>query len=304
MSGIEQADLQTPATTSPRRERTCVVMAHFHPLGDLPPHTRTLIDHLSSLAGRFVLVSTCMTDAARASLPACVETIVRENVGYDFYSYRTGIHALGDLSNWDELIIANDSIYVIRPEKLMTTIAGMRRNTFDVWGITSSDQIFPHIQSYLVSFSSRVIRSEEFSRFWNDMKILNEKQEIVRRYEVGLSRLFLEKGWRVGAALTPRLRDVPKMAMIRANRSYRFYLKFLRMLLIPKARRRNPTHFLWERTVDEFGFIKIDLMLSDERKMGLRALRNHMSVAEYAALREAAGAIKIARAAARRATST
>lgn len=275
--------------------RRAVVMAHFHPLGAIPPHTAQLLQCLSSLSDRIVLVSTRLADDARTSVPPGVEVIVRENLGYDFCSYQRGISALGDLSCWDELIIANDSIYLLFPDRLAAVVATMRHADVDLWGLTASHQQRPHLQSYFVAFNRPALHGEAFARFWSGIEVLHEKSEIVRRYEVGLTGSFLAAGCRVGVALEPTKTDRMRMAWLRANRNpLRFLARAARMAINPAYGAQNPTHFLWGRVLDALGYIKVDLVRSNDRKIALDELPRHLSPEQYRDLQQAAGALRTA----------
>lgn len=275
--------------------RRAVVMAHFHPQGAVPPHTARLLQCLSSLTDRVVLVSTRLADDARAALAPGIEVIVRENSGYDFCSYQRGIRALGDLSDWDELIIANDSIYLLFPERLAGVIATMRQADVDLWGLTASHQQQTHLQSYFVAFNRPALQGETFARFWDSVEVLHEKREIVRRYEVGLTAHFLAAGCRVGVALEPTARDRVRMAWLRAHRKpLRFLARLVRMAVNPAYGAQNPTHFLWERVLDTLGFIKVDLVRSNEKNIGLNDLPRHLSAGQHQELQQAAQSLRAA----------
>jgi rhamnosyltransferase len=71
------------------------VIAHYHPQGKLAADLFALIRHLSALASRVVLVSTCLSAVCTAKVRPFAQVIARENFGYDFWSYRVGLEALG-----------------------------------------------------------------------------------------------------------------------------------------------------------------------------------------------------------------
>ncbi len=123
-----------------------------------------------------------------------IEVVKRENIGYDFYSYKLGIERL-DLNLYDELIICNDSVFgPLVP--LKNIFAKMQDEKSDFWGITDSGLISYHVQSYFFVFRNSILQSSLFSDFWDKLKILEDKNEIVKRYEVGISQILLEKNYR------------------------------------------------------------------------------------------------------------
>jgi rhamnosyltransferase len=76
--------------------RRAFVIAHYDSAGRIALHLRALAGHLASL-GRVVFVSTQLAPHEARALPKAVEVITRPNEGYDFFSYKRGIEALGDL---------------------------------------------------------------------------------------------------------------------------------------------------------------------------------------------------------------
>ncbi len=122
-----------------------------------------------------------------------IEVIKRKNIGYDFYSYKIGIERL-DLSFYDELIICNDSTF--GPIVSMKNIFDkMHDEECDFWGITDSEEIDYHLQSYFIVFRKPILQSVIFIDFWNKLKILDDKHEIIKRYEVGISQILLKKNY-------------------------------------------------------------------------------------------------------------
>ena len=50
-------------------------------------------------------------DSLATILPLCALVLHRKNIGYDFGAYKDSLAELGDLSQFDEVILANDSVY-------------------------------------------------------------------------------------------------------------------------------------------------------------------------------------------------
>ncbi|WP_457743350.1 rhamnan synthesis F family protein [Sulfurimonas sp.] len=123
-----------------------------------------------------------------------IEVIKRKNIGYDFYSYKVGLQYL-DLSLYDELIICNDSSFgPLIP--MINIFEQMNNQECDFWGITDSNLIAYHLQSYFLVFKKKSLYSDVFKHFWNDLKILDDKQDIIEQYEVGMSQLFIKNGYK------------------------------------------------------------------------------------------------------------
>ncbi len=199
-----------------------------------------------------------------------VEVIQRENIGYDFFSYQAGMKSLV-LTDYDELLLCNDSVYgpFFDLEKLF---AAMNSSEFDFWGITENYEYSRHIQSYFMNFGSSVFQSEEFQRFWQDLQPLDDKREIIRRYEVGLSQSLIGKGFKARALVS--FEQVSKLHRValswrqyvrtvrRRWRELQFYSDVFHIIFLGRQIAVNPTHMEWTSLVVDHGspFIKIELL--------------------------------------------
>jgi len=132
----------------------------------------------------------------------CHTIIERDNIGYDFGSYKTGIFHIHELDkNPQFLIITNDSVY-----GPLFPIDNIIRNAseYDLYGITDSIDGAYHIQSYFIIYNNNVLRSDHFWNFWNSVELIDKKTkdfklEIIKRYEIGGSQFFIKNGYKLGA---------------------------------------------------------------------------------------------------------
>lgn len=176
-----------------------VVMAHFDYEGDVAPHVRRQVEAWSQTDARLIVVTTAtLGEPARAWLSERCTLIERANYGYDFLSYRTGLAAAGPLDAYDEVVVCNDS-YVGPLRPYAQIFAEMGQQRVDFWGITRSLRIAPHVQSFFVVFRPWVVASRTFTRFWSEMLPSSDRQQVIRRYEVGMSGRLLEAGFRAGS---------------------------------------------------------------------------------------------------------
>jgi rhamnosyltransferase len=185
-------------TNAPAPSRL-VVMATYDPDGGIAPHLRRHILAWHGQCQRLIVVSTSpLTAEARSWLQANAELLERENYGYDFYSYRAGLAAAGDLAGYDEVVICNDTfVGPLRP--YADIFAAMADVPVDFWGMTATERIEPHLQSFFVVFRSWVVASHAFTSFWQAMTPISDRRQVIRRYEVGLSRVLQEAGFTMGS---------------------------------------------------------------------------------------------------------
>lgn len=84
----------------------------------------------------YVVVNGKITSAGKDTIQKMgISVIVRENIGVDFWAYKTGLDAEGGLDKYDEIILANCSCYgPVYPFSEM--FKKMDKSSVDFWGIT------------------------------------------------------------------------------------------------------------------------------------------------------------------------
>ncbi len=272
-------------TPAPNR---LVVFACFDPDGEIAPHVRRHIEAWRTESRRLIAVTTSsLTDEARAWLGANTELVERENYGYDFYSYRTGILAAGDLSGYDEVVICNDTfVGPLRP--YAGIFADMAAVPVDFWGMTRSLRIAPHLQSFFVVFRRWVVGSKAFADFWQGMAPVSDRREVIHRYEVGLSRRLVEAGFTMGSYFTETDGD-RRLARARVawwvlhrpgGRSGGFRRTAERM-----NEAWNPTYALADAALRDarLPLVKLDVLRSDPYGLGAAGLLRRCETAHPAA---------------------
>ncbi len=134
--------------------------------------------------------------------------LVKKHGEYDFGSYKRGFfYALENNIEFEELLFVNDSCY--GPFYTLQSIFDkMAEKKCDWWGLTRNSYgiekkdnkyvsfWFPHIQSYFLLFKSSVFSSEVFMNFMKNIETQSEKNEVIVKYEMGLSRVLSNFGFR------------------------------------------------------------------------------------------------------------
>ena len=188
--------------------RAFVAMAHYDPDGQVAPHVRRHILALQAFAERVVVVSTAdLLAEDEVWLRDNVELIRRDNYGYDFLSYKTGLDAEPNLHEYDHVIVCNDS-YVGPFVAYADIVAEMDSRPVDFWGLTRSDRVAPHVQSFFVCFRPWVVRSKAFRSFWERMTPLSDRRQVILRYEVGMTGLLESAGFASGSYFEETSDDV------------------------------------------------------------------------------------------------
>ena len=256
--------------------RILCVFAHYDPDNRVQPYVLYYLRSLRSIVHNFVFVSTSglgQVDVLSVN-EICDTVILRENIGYDFCSYRLGLESV-EFSGFDQIILCNDSVY----GPLMSLAPVMEDSQLGVlgfWGITDSFNPEYHVQSYFMVFNRSVVLSQEFSEFWRGVVPLSDKLEVIDEYEVGLSRELIRAGFSAGAWF-------PATELTGLGRIFRYPNHYFRMfcdrwrdprlyigLLRSSVERAgvNPSHYEWKR------------MLSSGRSVFLKValIKGHSSV--------------------------
>lgn len=187
-----------PAAPAPE-ERPFLVYAHWDAQGRVRPDVleqlRQYGNHcqVAVVSASPALASDSETLAVLQSL--CDVLLIRDNEGYDFGSWKAALQLCWSrVHAAPRLILTNDSCYgPIFP--LNELFDRLGHSQADVVGLTESTLLRPHLQSFFIAYSRRVIRAPLFRAFWEGVGVWRNKRQIVRAYEIGWSAVLQELGY-------------------------------------------------------------------------------------------------------------
>lgn len=170
----------------PGTQSACLV-ASYSPRAGICPNLVHYTHELSNHFDRVVLLTNKRPLPNASSLPpTCVVACV-PNQCLDFGMWARVLHNLNS-TGLRRLGLVNDSCYIVRP--LDGAFATAQHHGWEFWGMCYSEEQAPHVQSFfVVAEGGAVARMLDFfkgGRFDGCASL--SKDEIVRRYEVGLSR--------------------------------------------------------------------------------------------------------------------
>jgi hypothetical protein len=180
-----------------------VVFAHYNRKGCVHDSVLYYMDALRDAGYVIVFVSNSpqLAEVALSNvLPRVALVLHRWNVGYDFGAYRDGLLALGDLTRFDQVLLANDSVYGPLFD-LGGTLARCDDGA-DIWSTTDSYDRGYHLQSYFLLFRRPALGNPDLMAFWRAVWPVNSRDWVIRRYEIGFTRAMRRAGLRC-AALFP-----------------------------------------------------------------------------------------------------
>jgi lipopolysaccharide biosynthesis protein len=262
-----------------------VIMAHYDPDGVFDAHCVAALREYRKISRHVIVVSTS-TPALPSEANHLVDSFVcRENSGYDFGSWRAGIETLADPAAFDEIVCVNDSVYGPLFD-LAPVFRDPRIAAADFWGMCLSEQgtkrrgrtSCPHVQSWFFVMRRPLLESLAFADFWRTVEPQACKDDVIDRYELGMTEHFLRAGFRMAALYDARARGIatwaeirPHVAVAEPRRSWRH---------MKKARRRphNPSELFPLRLLAAgVPFLKVGLFRVNHYGLSLAAVRTALA---------------------------
>jgi hypothetical protein len=212
------------------------VIAHWAPDPRVGRSTRELAAALLREDYTVLLVSTAEGPEPLAWIggrPSRVTVLRRPNIGYDFGSWATALHRYPVVASSPNVLLLNDSL--AGPfQPIEDLLRKFHVSAADVWGLTDTSQFARHLQSYCLGFKAGILREAPLARFWRGIRLERSRDDVIWRYEIGLSRL-LDRERFVSEAAIPYGRVV--------------------------GEGQNPTIIGWRRLLDQgFPFVKRQLL--------------------------------------------
>jgi lipopolysaccharide biosynthesis protein len=165
--------------------------------------------------------------------PANVTVLRRPNVGYDFGSWATALDKYPKIAEADQVLLLNDSLAgPFQPVDHL--LRHFDESGADVWGMTDTNQFGHHLQSYCLGFKRGCLREEPLARFWRDVRVEQSRDDVIWRYEIGLSRLLCSERFSIDAAIRYRkvVRDGENPTIIGWRRLFDVGFPFVKRQLL------------------------------------------------------------------------
>lgn len=199
-----------------KHKRACI-FASFTRHGFIAQETLHYLEELRKHIDYIVYVADSRAkDEAISEIEKIADAlIIGRHEEYDFGSYKRGFALLeekGILDNIDNLLICNDSVDFVGNSDDLKDIFSKAQD-FDAYGICTATYGFgnkikrhkyewvkaPHIQSYFVNFKKNVFTSQVFKDAIHSIRKIKHKTDIIREYEMGLTRFLDKNGFTHGS---------------------------------------------------------------------------------------------------------
>jgi GT2 family glycosyltransferase/glycosyltransferase involved in cell wall biosynthesis/tetratricopeptide (TPR) repeat protein len=184
--------------------------------GAIKPH---ILPYVRSLADQGIAVLLiAVTDRQLNIRPELIDAVagvmVRENAGYDFAAWAHALYLWPACYSAGTLYLANDSVAVTADgARLAPLIGRVRTSGADLLGLTESHEYRWHLQSYFLALKPGLLASARLQRFFDDVRILGDKDQVIQSYELRFAEAMEHAGYRYdvlfpsGIALNPTLYD-------------------------------------------------------------------------------------------------
>ena len=122
-----------------------------------------------------------------------------DNEGWDFGMWYKAIVQL-DTTQYHQVALVNDSCILFK--KPTQFFEWLKLSDADACGVTDSNAISYHLQSYFLVFNQKAI--PEMVNYFYEHKLLKHVSEVIETYEVGLSKHLLNKGLKLEACYSTK----------------------------------------------------------------------------------------------------
>ena len=185
------------ACRRPAESQRVAIFAHYSPSAAVSRSVNTYLMALADHGYDLLVVSAAPAAAALvfdARLTGRLTVLRKPNLGYDFGSWAVGLAWAPQLARADNVVMTNDSL--AGPFAPLTPLLeGFERTHADVYALTDNSQFEYHLQSFFLGFRAGALTELPLQRFWSGIRHEEDKQRIVLRNEVGLSRLLRREGF-------------------------------------------------------------------------------------------------------------
>lgn len=178
--------------------KSICLFASYFVSEDIPYYVTVYLEELKKHYGELVFLAAkeklTESDSEFLNKEGIQVLLQTENKGFDFGLWYNAFQTL-NIESYDEVALVNDSSVLFTSLDEFTKWS--RSNDADLKGITYSDAVYPHIQSYFLVLNKPAIKLAV--GYFQKHKVLDTISEVISIYEVGLSRYLQEHGLRIAA---------------------------------------------------------------------------------------------------------
>jgi lipopolysaccharide biosynthesis protein len=191
----------------------------------------------------------------------CRLVVHRRNLGFDFLSWKVGIELTDGCSGYDRLLLINDSMFGPFSD-LRPIFERFEASSAAFCGLTESYEYERHLQSYFLYCKLDELPKDTWKRFWAGVRPIDDKQEFIRAYEVGLSQQLIKAGAEVFAYVAAH---EARSAAIALGNNFQYADRLDRDAY-------NATWFMWDILLTKFEFPYLKRVIAERDPLQSRRL--------------------------------
>jgi rhamnosyltransferase len=236
-------------------EKACL-FASWDPTGKVDPYVFHYLNEIKKQGFDIYFCTTSESEIIEIDLinlkKICVKIIRRENIGIDFYSWKTCFDLIpGNFYN--EILLTNDSNYG-PTRSLKNEFDKIKNIDCDVIGLIDSYEIQYHIQSFFIYFKNNGLK-KLLPDFFKSFPMLptNDKVEFIKQFELGLSEKIIFDGYDIASIYDYEMVVEKALSL---NKGFYYHTKI-------REKNINPTTEMWRVLIKDFDypFLKKELIL-------------------------------------------
>ena len=182
-----------------KKKNTICFFSSYFEQSELPYYIRFYLDELSLHFSEIVFL-TCNSALDDESIfylkNKNIQILIVENKGWDFGMWYTAFNKY-TFAEYDRVALVNDSCILFT--SLNKFMQWVDLSNSDYIGITKSESVAPHIQSYFLILKKNVIKS--VADYFKMHGKLNAIKDVISTYEIGLSTHLLKNGFSIDGYL-------------------------------------------------------------------------------------------------------
>ena len=208
------ARLQVVKSFNPPSGSEIALFVTHSATGAVKPHVLPYVQALARQGIQVLLIA--VTDRQLNIRPELLDAVagavVRENAGYDFAAWAHALHLHPAAYSAPVLYLLNDSVVASGDDTRLTGLIGrIRSSEADLIGLTESHEYRWHLQTFFLALKPRLLSSQRLQRFFDDVRILHNKDRVIQSYEIRFAEEMEWSGHRVEVLFPSRLALNPSL---------------------------------------------------------------------------------------------
>lgn len=172
------------------------LFASYYTSSEIPYYVKVYLRQLRRNFSKTVLLSSkeITKEDSEFLKSENIEFQLEKNEGFDFGLWYKAFQKI-NVSEYDQIALVNDSCVLFR--SLDPFMSWASKDNADVKGMTISEAITPHIQSYFMILNKKAIALA--ASYFKQHKLKADINEVIQTYELGLNKYFTENGLKLSS---------------------------------------------------------------------------------------------------------